>query len=162
MSSYENVQILNGLCIIIEGTSGLLMCVTKSMFWATIIYIVVLFVQGILILATINVPSDKNDFRYFMNMLNSNGITLLLYVLIVLSVYAYCINNSYSYILNDEITDSWSFYAKIIGVIMVCITGIIYKITKYFLEMLMIICVNLKKNNQKNKRVFIILLKQIN
>ena len=129
MSSENSQEVLNMLFTVIEGTASVLMFVNKSMFWATIIYIVVVFVQGILILATINVPSDKNDFRYFMNMLNSNGISLLLYVLIVLSVYAYCINHSYSYIINDEITDSWSFYAKIIGFIMVCITAIIYNIT---------------------------------
>jgi len=129
MSSENSQEILNMLFTVIEGTASVLMFANKSMFWATIIYIVIVFVQGILILATINNPSDKNDFGYFINMFYSNGIALLLYILIVLSVYAYCINNSYSYILNDEITDSWSFYAKIIGCIMVCITVIIYKIT---------------------------------
>jgi hypothetical protein len=129
MSSENTQEIMNMLFTVIEGTASVLMFVNKSMFWATIIYIVVVFVQGILILATINTPSDKNDFGYFMNMLNSNGISLLLYILIVLSVYAYCINHSYTYILNDEIADSWSFYAKIIGCIMVCITFIIYNIT---------------------------------
>jgi len=129
MSSENTQEVLNMLFTVIEGTSSFLMFANKSMFWATIIYIVIVFIQGILILATINNPSDKNDFWYFLNMLYSNGITLLLYVMIILGVYAYCINHSYTYILNDEITDSWSFYAKIIGSIMIVITIIIYNIT---------------------------------
>ena len=127
--SSENNEEVNMLFTVIELTSSFLMFANKSMFWATMIYIIIIFIQGILILATINNPSDKNDFWYFLNMLYSNGITLLLYILVVLSVYAYCINHSYSYILNDEISDSWSFYAKIIGCIMVILSFIIYKIT---------------------------------
>jgi len=129
MSSENTQEILNMLFVVIEGTSSFLMFANKSMFWATLVYIVIVFIQSILILATITTPSDKNDIGYFLNMLYSNGIMLLMYVLIVLSVYAYCINHSYSYILNDEISDSWSFYAKIIGCIMIVITFIIYTIT---------------------------------
>jgi cytochrome c biogenesis factor len=129
MSSENTQELLNTLFVVIEGTSSFLMFANKSMFWATMVYIVIVFIQGILILATINNPSDKNDIGYFLSMLYSNGITLLMYVLVVLSVYAYCINHSYSYILNDEISDSWSFYAKIIGCIMIIITLIIYNIT---------------------------------
>jgi hypothetical protein len=129
MSSENTQEILNMLFTVIEGTSSVLMFANKSMFWATIVYIIIVFVQGILILATINNPSDKNDFGYFLNMLYSNGITLLLYLIIILGVYAYCINHSYSYILNNEIADSWSYYAKIIGGIMIVLTIIIYNIT---------------------------------
>ena len=129
MSSENPNEILNMLFTVIEGTSSCLMFANKSMFWATIVYIVIVFIQGILILATINNPSDKNDIIYFLDMVFSNGIILIIYIVVVLSVYAYCINHSYSYILNDEISDSWSFYAKIIGCIMIVLTVIIYNIT---------------------------------
>ena len=128
MSSENTQEVLNVLFTVIQATSSCLMFVNKSMFWATMIYIIIIFIQGILILATINTSSD-NTFWYFLTMLYSNGITLLLYVLVVLSVYAYCIHYSYSYILNDEMTDSWSFYSKIIGCIMIVLTFIIYTIT---------------------------------
>ena len=120
----ENINILNNLFIAVEGTSSLLMFVNKSMFWATIIYMIIVFLQGIMLLNKIKIDPNSDKFQYIITMYN-NGVFLFLYILTILGIYVYCIQNSYQYIQNNEISDSWSYYAKIIGVIMIFITLII-------------------------------------
>jgi hypothetical protein len=82
-----------------------------------------------MILNKINISSEKEDFWYYINKMYQNGVFLLLYILTILGIYSYSIQHVYSYILNNEITDSWGFYAKIIGCIMIIITFFINNIT---------------------------------
>jgi len=112
---------------IIEITSGILMFINKTMFWGTISYMIGVFFQCLIVLSTLtNMPGTPTVIDKIIKMYEK-GIFMFIYILLILGVYIACIQHSSNHILNDEMPSQWTWYARIIGVILcVIITPIIH------------------------------------
>jgi hypothetical protein len=103
---------------IIEITAGILMFINKTMFWGTISYMIGVFFQTLIALNTLtNMPSNTTMIEKIIKM-NEKGVFLFIYILLILGVYVATIANSLSNISNNEMPPQWSWYSKIIGVIL--------------------------------------------
>ena len=113
----ERLKITNSFFMIIEITAGLIMFSNKAMFWGTIAYIIDVFFQCLILLGTIN-TTIKNSVQEKMQMIYDKGLFLFIYVLMILGVYIYCIGYSRDNIQNDSMPSLWSWYARIISIIL--------------------------------------------
>ena len=70
-----------------------------------------------------------------MQMIYDKGLFLFIYVLMILGVYIYCIGYSRDNIQNDSMPSLWSWYARIISIILLCfVTPILNKQVNNILE----------------------------
>ena len=85
------------------------------------------FFQCLIVLSTMtNVPATTPLVEKLKKMYEK-GIFMFIYILLVLGVYILCIGHSSKNIANDEMPSQWTWYARIIGVILcVIITPILH------------------------------------
>jgi hypothetical protein len=119
--------IYTSLCFgIIEITAGILMFINKTMFWGTISYTIGVFFQCLILLTTLsNMPWNTPILEKIKKMYEK-GIFMFIYILLILGVYIACIANSLTNIAEDEMPSQWTWYARVIGIILcVIITPIL-------------------------------------
>jgi len=113
----EKLEFTNKILLIIQATSIILMFANKAMFWGTISFMIAVFFQCLLILGTIN----SNEAVTIMNKVTKmfdKGIFMFIYILIILGIYVSCIAHSKTNIAEDEMPYQWTWYARIISVIL--------------------------------------------
>ena len=103
---------------IIEITSGILMFINKTMFWGTISYMIGVFFQCLIVLSTMTSVPSTTPFLIKLSKMYEKGIFMFIYILLILGVYIGCIAHSRTHIANDEMPSQWTWYARIIGVIL--------------------------------------------
>jgi hypothetical protein len=111
---------------IIEITAGILMFINKTLFWGTISYVIGVFFQCLIVLSTLtDMPWNTSIFEKISKMYEK-GVFMFIYILIILGVYIVCIVNSLDNIAEDVMPSQWTWYARIIGIILcVIITPIL-------------------------------------
>jgi hypothetical protein len=103
---------------IIEITSGILMFINKTLFWGTISFMIGVFFQCLIILSTLTSMPMNTPLLEKVKKMYEKGIFMFIYILLILGVYIYCIAHSHSNIANNEMPPQWTWYARIIGVIL--------------------------------------------
>jgi uncharacterized membrane protein HdeD (DUF308 family) len=103
---------------IIEITSGILMFINKTMFWGTISYMIGVFFQCLIVLSTMSNLPVNTSFLEKLQKMYEKGIFMFIYILLILGVYIACISHSSNNIANNEMPSQWTWYARIIGVIL--------------------------------------------
>jgi hypothetical protein len=111
---------------IIEITGGILMFINKTMFWGTISYVIGVFFQCLILLSTVSNMAWNTPMLEKLQKMYEKGIFMFIYILLILGVYIACIANSFKNIAEDEMPSQWTWYARIIGIILcVIITPIL-------------------------------------
>jgi hypothetical protein len=111
---------------IIEITSGILMFINKTLFWGTITFMIGVFFQCLIVLNTLTSMPINTPMIEKLKKMYEKGIFMFIYILLILGVYIACIANSRVNIAEDEMPSQWTWYARIIGVILcVIITPIL-------------------------------------
>ena len=111
---------------IIEITAGVLMFINKTMFWGTVAYMIGVFFQCLIVLSTLTNLAWNTPMIEKIQKMYEKGVFMFVYILIILGVYILCILNSLKNIAEDEMPSQWTWYARIIGIILcVIITPIL-------------------------------------
>jgi cadmium resistance protein CadD (predicted permease) len=131
---------------IIEITAGILMFINKTMFWGTISYMIGIFFQCLILLSTLtdmawNTPNVEKIKKMY-----EKGIFMFVYILLILGVYVACIANSLDNIAEDVMPPQWTWYSRIIGVIL-CV--IITPILNIQIDSILKSNADTKKNQQR-------------
>jgi len=115
----EDILIYTSLFFgIIEITAGILMFINKTMFWGTISYMFGVFFQCLIVLSTLtNMPLNTSIFEKILRMYEQ-GVFMFIYILMILGVYIACIANSCNNIAEDVMPSQWTWYARVIGIIL--------------------------------------------
>ena len=111
---------------IIEITSGILMFINKTMFWGTVSYMIGVFFQCLIVLTTLSNMPWNTPMLDKLKKMYEKGVFMFIYILLILGVYIACIAHSRENIAEDVMPSQWTWYARIIGVILcVIITPIL-------------------------------------
>ena len=93
------------------------MFINKTLFWGTISFMIGVFFQCLIVLTTLtnisNTPISEKIKKMY-----EKGIFMFIYILLILGVYIYSIAHSNVHIANNEMPSQWTWYARIIGVIL--------------------------------------------
>ena len=103
---------------IIEITAGIMMFINKTMFWGTISFMIGVFFQCLIALSTLTNMSINTSVLEKIKKMYEKGVFMFIYILLILGVYIATIAHSRTNIANNEMPPQWSWYAKIIGVIL--------------------------------------------
>ena len=106
---------------IIEITSGILMFINKTLFWGTITFMIGVFFQCLIVLNTLTSMPPNTPILNKVKKMYEKGTFMFVYILLILGVYIACIANSRVNIAEDEMPSQWTWYARIIAVILCAI-----------------------------------------
>ena len=110
----KRLKITNMIFMIIQLTSGVLMFTNNSVYWATICYMIAVIFQCLILLSTF--PPISEPKQIFMQMYE-RGVFMFIYILVILSIYTYCISKSIDNIQQNTMPYQWSWYAWIIAIL---------------------------------------------
>ena len=96
------------------------------MFWGTVSYMIGVFFQCLIVLTTLSNMPWNTPMLDKLKKMYEKGVFMFIYILLILGVYIACIAHSRENIAEDVMPSQWTWYARIIGVILcVIITPIL-------------------------------------